>query len=328
MPNAEGYDVIIHDNVNLGRSPWSTVPEHVTAGKGLLLIGVIEGINDFWQHLLPMNSTGGIMTGGYQIRINEPFSALKMEEYPPVRMIARTAGSKDDATVVAYAGKLPVIGYRREGRGVVYQISIVDLAAWDFVQRGVKGREILGPLISDIVRFLSHFGRHDRLVLAVRRDEYAIGESVNLTLQSYDNNLSRHGGGDLYLVTEDGSIPFYETKSGFYETNIIFKTTGKHQLVAQGEMNSSKLTSNKIEVNITPRPVETEIRLNQDLLERVAAGTNGRFLRIDDLENIVPPKSSRRRETLAMNFNSPIIYFLVFLMLAADWVLRRRGGIT
>lgn len=328
LPNPEGYDVIILDNVNLSRPPWSTVPEHVTAGQGLLLIGIIEGINDFWQHLLPMNSTGGVITGGHQIRINEPFSVLKAEDYPPVRMLARTAGSKDDATVVAYAGNLPVIGYRREGRGVVYQISIVNLAAWDFVQRGIKGREILGPLISDIVRFLSHFGRHDHLVLAARREAYAIGEPVNLTLQSYDNNLSRHGGGDFYLVTEDGSTPFYETKSGSYETSIIFKTTGKHQLVARGNMNGNKLTSNKIEVTIAPRPVETEIRLNQDLLERIAAGTNGRFLRIDDLENIAPPKSSREKEIIAMNFNSPLIYFLVFLMLAADWVLRRRGGIT
>ena len=328
LPNPEGYDVIILDNVNLSRPPWSTIPEYVKAGQGLLLIGVIEGINDIWQRLLPMNSTGGIITGVYQMRINEPFSALKAEDYPPVRMIARTAGSKDDATIVAYAGNLPVVGYRREGRGVVYQISIIDLAAWDFVQRGVKGREILGPLNSDIIRFLSHFGRHDRLVLAARREEYPIGETVNLTLQSYDSNLSRLGGGDFYLVTEDGFTPFYETKSGSYETSIIFETTGKHQLVAKGNMNGDELTSNKIEVTIAPRPVETETRLNQNLLERIAAGTNGRFYRIDEFEHMAPPKSSREKEIIAMNFNSPLLYFLVFLMLTADWVLRRRGGIT
>ncbi|MDH4209912.1 MAG: hypothetical protein OEV79_00465 [candidate division WOR-3 bacterium] len=328
LPDPATYDVIILDNVNIGRPPWSNMPEHVKQGKGLILIGAIEGINENWQRVLPINTTGGVIAGTHRVLVKEPFSVLIDEEYPPLRMIGRAVGSKEDAIIVAYAGNLPVIGYRREGQGVVYQISIIDLATWDFVQRGIKGRDLLGRFIGDIIRFLSHFGQHDRLVLAAQMEDYAIGETVNLTLQSYDRNLRRTGGGDFFLITEDANIPFYETKHGSYETSVIFENPGKHQLAAQGNLNGETLTSNKIEVNITSRPIETEQRLNLNLLERIAAGTNGKFFLLEELENIVPPQSGRQKVSKVINFNSPLTYLLVFLMLAIDWVLRRRRGIT
>ncbi len=328
LPDPQSYDVIILDNVNIGKPPWSDMPEHIRKGKGVILIGTIEGINENWQRILPMNTTGGVMAGTYQVQVKEPFSVLTEEEYPPLTMIGRAVGSKEDATTVAYAGNIPVIGYRREGQGVVYQISIIDLATWDFVQRGVKGRDLLGRLMGDIIRFLSHFGQHSRLVLAAQMDEYAIGEPVNLSLQSYDRNLRRTGGGDFYLVAEDANRPFYETKRGSYETSVIFENPGKHQLTAQGNMDGETLTSNKIEVNITSRPIETEQRLNLNLLERIAAGTNGKFFLLEELGDIVPPQSSRQKVSKVINFNSPVTYLLVFFMLAIDWVLRRRRGIT
>lgn len=327
-PDPQAYDVIVLDNVNINKPVWSSVPEYVKGGKGLLLIGMIEGTDEKWAPLLPINTTGGLIVGNHQIHINEPFSVLKEEDYPPAKMIARAVGSKDDATIIAYAGNLPVIGYRREGKGAVYQISIIDLATWDFIQQGVRNRETVGPLIGDIVRFLSHFGQHDRLVLDAQRREYAIGETVDLTLQSYDGNLRQSGGGDFYLVAEDRTVPFYEMKNGVYETSIIYRNVGKHLLTAQGNLDGEKLTSNEVEITVTPRPVETELRINQNLLERIAAGTNGTFFKIDDLENIALPENGGEKIVRTMNFDSPLIYFLVFFILAVDWLLRRRRGIT
>jgi hypothetical protein len=328
LPDPATYDVIILDNVNIGRPPWSGMPEHIRKGIGLILIGTIEGINENWQRVLPINTPGGVIAGTHRVQVKEPFSTLTEEEYPPLRVIGRAVSSKDDATTIAYAGNLPVIGYRREGQGVIYQISIIDLATWDFVQRGIKGRDMLGRFIGDIIRFLSHFGQHDRLVLAAQMEDYAIGETVNLTLQSYDRNLRRTGGGDFFLVTEDGKIPFYETRHGSYETSTIFGNPGKHHVVARGNMDGETLTSNEIQVNITSRPIETEQRLNLNLLERIAAGTNGKFFLLDELDNFVPPQSGRQKVSKVINFNSPLTYFLVFFILAIDWVLRRRRGIT
>ena len=328
LPDPTAYDVIILDNTNIGRLPWSSAQRYVREGKGLVLIGTIEGIDEGWQQVLPINVAGGVIVGDHRVEVKEPFSALEQRDYPPLNMIGRVVGSKDDATIVAYAGDVPAVAYRREGRGILYQISMIDLAKWNFVQRGVKGREILGRLLGDIIRLSSHFGRHERLVLTAQKRNYAIGEMVNLNLQSYDRDLRRIGGGDFFLVTRDAAVPFYETDYGNYESSTVLEIPGRYELSAQGNVDGEQLSSNMIEVDIISRPVETEQSININLLERIATGTNGRFFSLEELATIVPPESSGQKVSMAIDFNSPITYFLVLILLVFDWVLRRRRGIT
>ena len=327
-PDPTAYDVIILDNTNVGMPPWSRAEEYLEQGKGLVLIGTIEGINASWQRVIPIDVAGGLIAGPHRVQITEPFSTLKQEDYPPLNVVGRAVGSKDDATIVAYAGNLPAIAYRREGRGIVYQISIIDLARWNFVQHGVKGREKLGQLMGDITRFLSHFGDHERLVLNAQKRDYAAGETVNLNLQSYDRDLRPAGGGDFYLAANDAEVPFYETEYGHYETSTVFEVPGRYQLSAKGNLDDEQLSSNTIEVNISSRPLETEQDINTNLLERIATGTNGKFFSLDELVNIVPPESSKKQVSKVFDFNSPITYILVLILLIIDWVLRRRRGIT
>jgi hypothetical protein len=327
-PDPAAYDVIILDNANIGRPPWSRAEEYLEEGKGLILIGTIEGINASWQRVIPIDVAGGVIAGTHRVQITEPFSTLKQEDYPPLNVVGRAVGSKDDASIVAYAGNLPAIAYRREGRGIVYQISIIDLARWNFVQHGVKGREKLSQLMGDIIRFLSHFGDHERLVLNARKRDYAVGEIVNLNLQSYDRDLRPAGGGDFYLAANDAEVPFYETEYGHYETSTVFETPGRYQVWAKGNLNDEQLSSNTIEVNISSRPLETEQDINTNLLERIATGTNGKFFSLEELVNIVPPESSKKQVSKVFDFNSPITYLLVLILLIIDWVLRRRRGIT
>ncbi|UCD06299.1 MAG: hypothetical protein JSV98_03460 [candidate division WOR-3 bacterium] len=327
-PNPATYDVIILDNANIGRPLWSRAEEYLKEGKGLVLIGTIEGINASWQRIIPIDIAGGVITGTHRLQITESFSALKQEDYPPVSLIGRAVGSKDDATIIAYAGNIPVIAYRREGRGIVYQISIIDLARWSFMQHGVKGRERLGQLIGDIIRFLSHFGDHERLVLNSQKRDYAAGETVNLNLQSYDRDLRPAGGGDFYLAANDGEVPFYEIEYGHYETSTVFEIPGRYQVWAKGNLDDEQLSSSMIEVNISSRPLEVEQNININLLERIATGTNGEFFSLEELANIVPPESSKKQISRVFDFNSPITYVLVLTLLIVDWVLRRRRGIT
>jgi len=327
-PDLATYDVIILDNANISRPPWSSADEYLKKGKGLVLIGTIEGINASWQRIIPINVSGSVIAGTHRIRVTEPFSTLQQDEYPPLNMAGRAVGSKDDATIVAYAGNFPAIAYRREGRGIVYQISIIDLARWNFVQHGVKGIEKLGQLMGDIIRFLFHFGEHERLVLTTQKRDYAVGEAVNLNLQSYDRDLHPAGGGDFYLAAAESEVPFYETEYGYYETSTVFEIPGRYQLSAKGNMDDEQLSSNMIEVNVSSRPLEVEQSINANLLERIATGTNGKILSLEELTYIVPPESSKKKISKIFDFNSPITYLLVLALLVIDWVLRRRRGIT
>ncbi len=328
LPDPRDYDVIILDNTNVNKLPWSEIPRYVNDGKGVILIGTLDRTDAAWQSIIPINTTGGVIVGSHSIQVKQPFSVLTEESYPPLSAICRTVGSKQDAVIIADASNLPLIGYRREGRGIVFQICIVDLAAWNFMQSGFKSKDLIGRFASDIVRFLSHFGAHDRLVLATQKRDYAVGETVDLTLQSYDRDLRRAGGGDFFLVANGVNIPFYETTYGYYATSIIFEEPGKQQVVAQGKMDEEKLTSNKVALNITSRIVETEYRLNRNLLEGIAARTNGKFFLLDELDTVTLPEDRNYKTSRVIRFNSPPTYFFVLIILVADWVLRRRRGVT
>jgi hypothetical protein len=328
LPDIRQYAVIILDNVNLAKIPWPDIPRYTKEGKGVILIGTLEGANDIWRQIAPINTTSGTITGRYQIKINETFSVLGDDDYPPVSTICRVIGSKQDTRIIAYAEKLPIIGYRREGRGVIYQICLPDLATWGFMQRALTSSDLLERFIGDIVRFVSPLREYDRLVLKTRRRKYAAGEMVDLTLQSYDRNMRRAGGGDFFLVADDVSIPFYETENGLYEASIAYEKEGRETAYAHGSVGDETLTSNTIEVDIISRTTETEHRLNRNLLERIAVGTNGRFLPLEELENTAPPAPGIQTVSKTVNFNSPLTYFLVLTLLVVDWLLRRRRGIT
>lgn len=329
LPDARQYAVVILDNVNLARLPWPNIPRYIRDdGTGVILIGTIEGANDAWRQISPINTAGGTITGRYRIQINEEFSALTNDDYPPVSTICRVIGAKEDARIIAHAEKLPVIAYRREGRGIIYQICLADLATWGFMQRALTNSDLLERFTTDIVRFASPLGQYHRLVLKAPSRKYAVGEMIDLTLQSYDRNMRHAGGGDFFLLADNVSIPFYETENGLYEASIAYEKEGKGKMHAHGSMGDEALTSNTIEVEIISRTTETEHRLNRSLLERIAAGTNGRFLLLEELENTEPPSPGIQTVSTAFNFNSPLIYFFVITLLVVDWLLRRRRGIT
>ena len=328
LPDVRQYAVVILDNVNLARLPWSDIPRYVKDGIGVILIGTIEDANDAWRRISPINTAGGTITGRYRFQVSEEFSALTNDDYPPVSTMCRVIGAKEDARIIAHVEKLPVIAYRREGRGIIYQICLADLATWGFMQRALTNNNLLERFTIDVVRFTSPLGEYDRLVLKAPSRKYAVGEMIDLTLQSYDRNMRPTGGGDFFLHADNVSIPFYETENGLYEATFAYEKEGKGTMYAHGSMGDEALTSNTIEVEIISRTTETEHRLNRNLLERIAAGTNGRFLLLEELNNTNPPSPGIKTVSTTINFNSPFIYFLVIILLVVDWLLRRRRGIT
>ena len=327
-PNNSQYDVVFLDNVNLKKLHWLNLSEMANEGSGIILSGALEGISVAWRGILPIDITAGMLRGAYQLRIAEPFSVLTDNGYPPLQHINRIVGSKQDAVIIARVNELPLIAYRKHGRGRIFQVSIIDLGTWHFLQHGLKDHDFLYYFLGDIIRFLSPMGEHKRLVLNTQRREYAIGETVDLTLQSYNRDLRRVGGGDFFLVAGEEKIPFYETKEGFYEASFVVQKTGELDILARGQIEEEQLTSNEVLINVSSRYMETEHRLNRALLQRIAAATGGGFFPLEELDQLTLPTTQKRRVSKVINFNSPIIYLAILLFSVVDWIIRRRRGVT
>jgi len=328
LPDLQKFDVLILDNVKLERLPWQNIPERISQGLGVILVGTMEGMNAIWQKVTPINTISGIVEGNFHLDIIEPFSVLVDNKNPPVRSLGRVVDSKGDAIIIARANNVPIIGYRAHGRGKIFQISIGDLGTWNFMQHGLQERDLLHNLLGDAVRFLSPRGEYRRLVLSSQQLDYAWGETINLTLQSYDRDFRQAGGGDFYLVSDTNKIPFYETKRGSYEASFIAERRGKMQVIAQGQLSGETLTSNSLDLEISARSPESEYRTNRSLLQRLAEVTNGKFSDLDELPEFNPPQIQTERVSRTMNFNSPYVYCIILILLVVDWIIRRRQGIT
>jgi hypothetical protein len=328
LPDISTFDVVILDNVSLGALPWANISDVAEQGKGIVLCGMLETINAQWREILPIDVLAATAKGVFRLEVSEPFSVLTNENHPPVKSIQRILGSKQDASIIARANNLPLVGYRVHGRGKIFQICATDLGTWHFLQHGLREHDFLHYFLGDVIRLLSPMGEHRRLVVDAPRREYAIGATIDFSLQSYDRNFRRAGGGDFFLVVDEQKIPFYEVGEGFYEARLVVKDTSTLHVSAQGQLGEEKLLSNEFDINVLARAVETEYRLNRVLLNKLAEATNGRFFSPKQTDSLVLPEVAKKQVSRVINLHSPIVYFVALFLLVADWILRRRRGIT
>jgi hypothetical protein len=66
--------------------------------------------------------------------------------------------------------------------------------------------------------------------------------------------------------------------------------------------------------------------IDRNRLRSLAERTGGRYLERPDLPGLELPAGGSYRETRRLSFDHPLVYVIVFLLLALDWVLRRRRG--
>jgi hypothetical protein len=237
----------------------------------------------------------------------------------------RVIAVKGTAVVIAEAHDVPLIAYQRFGKGLVFQIVGVDIGKWQFVQTGLTKKNILSCLVTDAIRFASPRGTNTRLAMRTRTTEYSVGETIDVTMESYDRNFRKTGGGDFYLTYRQTRIPFYELQDGTYQASFTAATAGTLRLEASGTLRDEPLTSNVLTITVGHRPIEYEEGLNRELLRTLAEATGGTFQPLADMSLFQPPDAVY--STTRIHLDTPVSYVFIALLLAADWILRKRRGI-
>lgn len=298
-------------------------------GKGVLCIGAVERLTNEWRAILPITVTEKITESDHPITIVYPFSLLSIaDRYPPFSHSNKVIGLKENAVVIAEANHVSVIAYQNYRGGVVFQINATEIGSWQFLQAGIKPENMLSRFIGDIIRFISPLGQRTRLVLTALRGNFTVGETVTLTLQSYDRNFRRVGSGDFYCDIGNATIPFFELDEGTYEATFVAQEHDTLQIAATGKLGAETLHSDTLTIIISPQALEAERGLNRQLLQPLAEMTGGSYHSLDELATFTPPHAGVQYSVKNINFNSPISYVLIFSFLAIDWFLRRRRGIV
>ncbi len=327
LPDPGAFDIFVLDNVRYGASVQFDLARLLDQAKGILVMGSCEQIDDAVRAVLPIDISGNQVKGDYPVQIVSNFSNLASgNAYPPFEAINQVLGIKTGATMIAESNKVPLIAYHKYSNGYVFQINGLDLGTWDFSQQARPQATVLPQLMHDIIRFLSPVGRENRLVLKSFAQEYPRGEPVTLKLESYDRNFNLKGGGDFYAVAGDKMIPFFETAQGYYEASFTPDEKGIITVTAYGSLDNDSLKSNERDLLISGDNVEIRKSVNRVLLSSLAENTGGQFYALDRLAGFVPPPARPEIVKRSMNLDHPVVYILIFVLLAADWVLRRRQG--
>lgn len=324
----QSFDIWILDDVDFRTLTGKDMMGFLNRKGGILLIGGIDNLTDAGRALLPIPIYGRLPTGSYPLQVTESFSVLSPAGvYPPVSAVNRVVGTNPKAVTICRSDKLPVIAYANYGSGTVFQINAFNFGVWQFSQSNTKNEGLLAALVPDIVRFLSTLGERNRLILKSERKDCEVGATLNITLQSFDRDLRPAGGGDFYLSTAAEKIPFFETRPGLYEAELTPREKGDHELTAAGTLNGDSLKSGTLKINVTGRKVENEKWLDRQLLQALAEKTGGRYIPFQNLTALDLPAGGYYQQNRKLSLDHPVIYFIVFFLLAADWIRRRRSGI-
>ncbi|MCK5259048.1 MAG: hypothetical protein KAJ69_05960, partial [Thermoplasmatales archaeon] len=157
--------------------------------------------------------------------------------------------------------------------------------------------------------------------------DYNIGETIDLTLQSFDRNFRLVGGGDFYIELDNKRIPFFEDNKGIYKASFIADTSGNFKIKASGKLNEESLSSNELEINISTMPIEIEQGLNKEFLQTLSVKTGGKYYPVDELDTFKISMPKNKHVLKKINFDSPISYFIILCLLAIDWFVRRKRGV-
>jgi hypothetical protein len=127
------------------------------------------------------------------------------------------------------------------------------------------------------------------------------------------------------------SAPLADPRSGRYAADFRFDVPGMYRVSATADSGTTELTGERwVLVGGTDLEMANP-RLNQQLLQRLAAASGGRYLPAGAaaelpslLASMQPPAQAPRLQEL---WHNPWLFAALTLLLAAEWTLRRRWGL-
>lgn len=156
----------------------------------------------------------------------------------------------------------------------------------------------------------------------VRSEEFAPVGDAQVTMR-----ITAPGGG-----TRDVLAPLTDPQSGRYSSEVRFDDPGIYRVTAAARRGATTLGGAERWILVGGADLEmADPRLNEEVLRRIAVTSGGSYLRADEvgrlpslLASAVAEPSAPQLEEL---WHNVWIFIAVMMLLAAEWMLRRRWGL-
>jgi hypothetical protein len=325
-------------------------------GKGVLFLGSMSSLPQDLGPLVPVITSGQLKK---QVKfeptpagLTHPTTSLALDIYqsesvwkglPPVYVEERAVGLKAGASAMAVdpatktaQGQMPTIAIQRFGRGKTMCILSDETWKWSFMPVGLgKPNDAHSRLFSNIFRWLVSRQEMERLRVKTERNVYTSGEEVTFLAQFYDENYRPDDRADIRLrvpTEEPVEIPLAPMGQGRYEGTVDALPPGKYTYRAVAYKGNEKVAEARGEVAVEEPTLEfMETRMMEDELAAVAEESGGRYFPLSQAGSLardmaLEPGVERRRFEFDLK-TSPVLFAVVVLVFASEWVWRKRRGL-
>lgn len=358
------YDMIIFGDVPptmLSDEELQSITDFVSKGGGglLFLDGARQMLSEYGTRpltrLLPVTFGGppagqtDLIAGPLELtERGRSFAALKLDEnaqdpneiwksLPPPRHLARCTALPGTETLIeseTQQGRSPVLVFRQYGSGHIAYMASDESWRWRNEIAGKYQERFWSQLVNELGE-ATFSTMDDQIALDTDAFSYAPGLSAGLRVRLRDGkprinlNATLWRDGKKYasvnLLQEPGRPDTFAGRSAPLEPGIY----------DFGVEESGASPGSTARVRFEVQPPQTselgELTLNEDLLLKMAADSNGKYLR-EERANELPSlmahlKVGEAVESETLLWQGYIWFSAVILLLTLEWILRKRIGL-
>ena len=357
------FKIVVLGNLDaqaLGEERAKALVKFVEEGGSLILLGGEDGWSDrgfvatSLKQLMPVKREGSqaAMEGKFNVVVSKDGMthpaletiAKKWAKPLPVLSIFPGTTPSAGASTVMTADDKPLIVTQRFGQGKVTAVLSNSLWRWQ-LEPGQKEEyqtfwdgmiQWLMPKASKVDAF--------SLDLSADIEQMFLGETITLSARIGGAQAGKAGTVPVtvQIQTPDGrKIPFPmpQAASGAGKGPAVFSTDykadagGMHNAVATATIDGRSVQSGPFSFFVKPFTPETSPRgQNEGVLKALAQASGGQFLEKERVNDVLTALNIRTAEEERVTYNSlwdsPFILAALMLLLAMDWIARKRRNMA
>jgi uncharacterized membrane protein len=266
------------------------------------------------------------------------------EKMPQLQGINVTGPAKPGATVLAVhptlrlrQEPLPVIAYERYGRGRSMVIATASTWRWQML---LPHEDMSHERFwRQVLRWLA-VPAPAPVELSLDRDSYGAGEPVQVRVQVRNRDYEPVNDATVWLKLTDSAGDIRDLRlewvlddAGTYTGSVNVSREGIYQLEVAATLPSGEVHEASTHF-LAAEPVAEFIHADTDtdLLEKVASVSGGKFYTVNQAERLTNDLKHLQKvvpvDVETDIWDMPIVLMLLFGLLAVEWLIRRRKGMS
>lgn len=295
------------------------------------------------RHQGRFNESQPILNGGFNFFVLEDNTKATFNNLPPLKSPYGFYAKHDESNILAFqkigsvATQTPLwalYNINGEKSSILYGEGFWRWRLYDYAEN--ENFNATNELISKTIQFLSVKDDKRKFKVYPSQNVYDEDESVKFFGEIYNENYELVNEKDIDLTLIDGENKKYNYTLGkngkSYVSNLGSLTAGAYQFIAKtdGEKEAIK---GKFIVN----PLQLEFlntTANFSLLRQLSAQNNGKFYKQNQLDQLIKDLKanteitgiSRTEKSMKELIHLKWIFFIIVLLLSAEWFYRKYEG--